>query len=270
MGNCRCGARWSGLRTAHCASERSALMPLTVWDGDPSLGSHFDSDPDEGSIDVGRITPNDLADLVGTHTAEVKPRSFIAPRHGSMFRCMLRSAQGSEVRWTIVGPVTIDVVNLIFADDPAVLNPMLVGFDVRPRADLPPQEDVSVLTEVPTRLVLRNRLVGLEGPHGPFAVMPLTTDIAASPLPGTFDQHAAIHTFDGGHGWALYATAGCHETFGGITAFDRHRPGECLDPASIGLVVVRVSQGTQVWGSPMNEKAVKRFEQRKLDASRER
>lgn len=28
----------------------------------------------------------------------------------------------------------------------------------------------------------------------------------------------------------------CHHTFGGITAFDRHRRGgECLDPLAIGL-----------------------------------
>lgn len=27
----------------------------------------------------------------------------------------------------------------------------------------------------------------------------------------------------------------CHETFGGLKGFDAHRPGECKDPASLGL-----------------------------------
>jgi hypothetical protein len=64
--------------------------------------------------------------------------------------------------------------------------------------------------------------------------------------------------------WSGYRTAHCakcHVTFGGLTAFDQHRPGECLDPASIGLIVMRTSGTCEIWGSPMDEEARSRFQQ---------
>lgn len=49
--------------------------------------------------------------------------------------------------------------------------------------------------------------------------------------------------------------SGCHQTFTGVTAFDKHRAGghaastrTCVDPASVGLV--RADRGYPCWGSP--------------------
>lgn len=41
--------------------------------------------------------------------------------------------------------------------------------------------------------------------------------------------------------------SGCHRTFTGVSAFDRHREdGACLDPASLGMV----ERDGGLWGAP--------------------
>jgi hypothetical protein len=48
----------------------------------------------------------------------------------------------------------------------------------------------------------------------------------------------------------------CHRTFGGVTGFDKHRShGECLDPATLGLV-----ERDGVWRAPMSDAARERME----------
>lgn len=45
----------------------------------------------------------------------------------------------------------------------------------------------------------------------------------------------------------------CHSTFTGISAFDAHKPGECREPTSCGMVIMRVTEGdhlTEIWGTP--------------------
>lgn len=66
--------------------------------------------------------------------------------------------------------------------------------------------------------------------------------------------------------WSGYRTAHCakcHTTFSGLTSFDHHRPGDCLDPASIGLVVVRTSGTCEIWGTLMDDQARGRFREMK-------
>lgn len=64
--------------------------------------------------------------------------------------------------------------------------------------------------------------------------------------------------------WSGYRTAhcaatGCHRTFSGVSGFDQHRPGQCLDPASLGMAVIRRSGNTEVWGVPMDAQARERI-----------
>jgi len=44
--------------------------------------------------------------------------------------------------------------------------------------------------------------------------------------------------------------ARCHTTFTTVSNFDRHRPGTCLPPTEIGLVVLRKHGDTPIWGQP--------------------
>lgn len=44
--------------------------------------------------------------------------------------------------------------------------------------------------------------------------------------------------------------ASCHLTFSGISTFDAHKPGDCRNPAQCGMVVLRISGTTKIWGHP--------------------
>lgn len=54
----------------------------------------------------------------------------------------------------------------------------------------------------------------------------------------------------GGLRTAHCAAEGCHKTFSGPSNFDEHRPGECRDPADCGMVVLRISGNSEIWGHP--------------------
>lgn len=54
--------------------------------------------------------------------------------------------------------------------------------------------------------------------------------------------------------------AACHITFSTPGNFDRHRPGECLPPESVGLVVLRKYENTSVWGQPGRDDADSRHD----------
>jgi hypothetical protein len=57
---------------------------------------------------------------------------------------------------------------------------------------------------------------------------------------------------------------GCHRTFGGISAFDAHKPGVCRDPADCGMVVVRISGNSEIWGRPSDRTWWKALEEERL------
>lgn len=42
--------------------------------------------------------------------------------------------------------------------------------------------------------------------------------------------------------------AACHRTFSGVSAFEKHKPGQCLHPSSVGLIILRKSGNQQIWG----------------------
>lgn len=49
-------------------------------------------------------------------------------------------------------------------------------------------------------------------------------------------------------GQAGCACPACHRIFNSPSAFDRHRPGHCRDPHTLGMVILRDHQGHPVWG----------------------
>lgn len=52
--------------------------------------------------------------------------------------------------------------------------------------------------------------------------------------------------------WSGYQTchcATCHRTFTGEQGFSRHRPGSCLDPAEVGMVLAE-GRAFEAWRVP--------------------
>lgn len=52
-----------------------------------------------------------------------------------------------------------------------------------------------------------------------------------------------------------HCKSGCHRTFGGVRGFDNHRrDGQCVDPATIGLV-----ERDGIWRAPLSEEDAARL-----------
>jgi len=147
---------------------------------------------------------------------------------------MLASGQWTEVRWVVVGPVVVDVVNLVLGRDPATDDPVLVGFDVAAVADFPSQSDVSMRREVPVRLVRRDLLPRGKRPDRSPRVAPTSATVAPTALASSDDRCGTVDARDHWHDASLQVSALCHRTFAGVSAFDSHRStrgeyGECRD-----------------------------------------
>lgn len=70
--------------------------------------------------------------------------------------------------------------------------------------------------------------------------------------PGTADPATLPYTCRCGTRWngtrTAHCAAQCHRTFTGVTGFDAHRrDGQCVDPASLGMVVIP-GRAYEVWG----------------------
>ena len=243
FGCARCDARWNGYRTAHCAAERSSSGELfTLGDGDSGLGAGWDTHPLEGAVDRSGITGQLLADFVGAQALRVQHRRLSPPGDGGMFESMVIGGQWTKVRWTIVGTVPIDVVNVLSVSDAAIEHPVLVGFDVRFRRDLPAESDVAMGSPVATRLVFRDRLAGRKVSGGD--PVSRASARATKTFLGSSLDHASAHSaMINGHSAILHVTAMCHRTFTTVSTFDKHRTGShakgtrhCVPPAEVGLV----------------------------------
>lgn len=55
-------------------------------------------------------------------------------------------------------------------------------------------------------------------------------------------------------GYRAAHCAACHKTFSGLSTFDKHKPGECRDPAECGMVILRVSGTSPIWGTLGDER----------------
>lgn len=252
----RCDAWWTGLNTAHCAAEQSAFGQLfALGDGNAGLGADWDAHPLEGAVDRSGVTGQLLADFVSAQSLRVEHRRLRPPRDSGVFESVVIGGHWSKVRWSIVGAVVIDVVNVLSVSDPSVEHPVLVGFDVLVRRDPPTKPHVTMRGDVPLRCALGNFLPRRQLSDGG-RKSPVSTGAAEFLLDSTRDCSTTNRArFSNDHRLILQVTAMCHRTFTGITAFDKHRDGShsastrhCVKPESVGLV--DAGRAYPCWGFP--------------------
>jgi hypothetical protein len=244
-----CRKTWSGNRAAHCGGEKSVVVPLAVWDGDPGFLAKRYAELNESPVDARGVTAELLADLVSAQSTGVQPRRWDPPPGVPVFRGVLVNGQWAEVLWAVVGLVAVDVVNVIIGRDASVEHPVFVGLDVLVRPSPPSQSEVAVTGPVALRLARRDLLTGIQGSNRhPVSGLPAGT--AETLLGGTVDDRSAHPAGLDWHTPTLQVRAMCHRTFSGITAFDQHQTeAGCHDPATRRLVPVEKSWGV-LWAMP--------------------
>jgi hypothetical protein len=231
----RCGQKWTGIAAAHCSAETSIALPLLpVGDCDPRFGPEGNAHLHQSAVHGGRVSVELFADLVSAHTSSaIKSRSLCPPADGTVFELVVPGTHRTEVRWSIVSAVAVDVVNLVSIGDPSIENSVLVGFDVLVGADSPSQPDISMRGAISTRFILRNCFTRKELPNLA-TVSQLSARRTEATLRRTGNRAPTRPTVDRGHGLTLQVTTLCHRTFASVRAFDIHRSGgECRDPATI-------------------------------------
>jgi hypothetical protein len=227
-----CSTTWTGAMACHCAGQRSFVVDLLpLRDGDTSLAAHWNTHSLEASPHGGRIVGKLLADLVSAQSTVVEQRS-LRPPSGPVFESVLIGGQWTQIRWSVVCSVAVDVVNVLSVSDPAVKHPVFVGLDIAAATDTPTQTDISVGRRVPMRFVLRNFLAGRKKSNSR-GVAASSTRSAEATLGSTGDWFPA-HFTGFNHDLSIQVTALCHRTFTGVTAFDLHRTGgRCNDPETL-------------------------------------
>ena len=234
-----CGKTWKqrGNRTGHCSGERWSAVGLTIWDSDSLLSSKRDPALDERAVYGRGVSANDLPDLVGAQAFQVQPRRIRVPSDIGMSEVVFLGSKRDKVLGSVIAPVPVDVVNLLFINNPAVPHPVLVGLDVAVRGNLPSEADVSMAGRVTTRLAVRDALAGVEIVRRR-SVAAFPTGAAELLLGSTSDGGSAGNA-GLSHVAILQVAALCHETFEGETLFDAHRvtledgTRGCLDPATM-------------------------------------
>lgn len=254
-----CGAVWSGLSACHCGASTHVTVPLAVWDSDSGFRSQGFTEVYECPVDGGGIPSDAITDLVGAQARPVQANRLGTPDDIGVHRVVLNGGQWTEIRWGVVGPVVVDVVNVVLGRDPTVDHPVFVGLDVVLRSDAPAEADVPVGAGVTTRLVRRDLLAGGQ-PAGRATVTGGATRATEASLRSAGNDLGApgAGSF---HGMSLQLDALCHRTFAGIGLFDRHRDqhgerGKCVDPATL-------TKGTPIvfrdgmWRGPEMDEATK-------------
>lgn len=230
----RCANTWTGLSMAHCGAPLTTTRtPLTMWDGDTRLLTHRYAILDETPIDRAGGVSELFTDLRSAHALAVKLGCDVKPWLSSVDSPVLLMGDGQEIAWVVVGPIPVYVVNLVIGRDAAGEDPVLVGLDVVPHTDAPPEQDVSMAPEVSVRFAVRDQLTSRESTNVPAAEVYTAAPIAPTPLGGTLNADRAVDT-DDVH--TAEITLCCHHTFGSVKSFDRHRGhGGCAPPPLIGL-----------------------------------
>jgi hypothetical protein len=154
-----------------------------------------------------------------------------------MFEMVVLSGGWTKVLWSVIGPNQVDVVNFVLSGDESIEDTVLIGLDLLVRPDVPSQDDVSVVPEVPTRFTFGHLLAGGKVPRSG-TVAELSAGATEASLRGTLNGDSAGLTNNGVHHLILQVTALCHRTFSGVDLFDRHRKdvkgvGTCVDPATL-------------------------------------
>lgn len=228
-----CSKTWGGIRAEHCCAEGQALVPL--WPATIAL-SDFDPPALEVSPDGGRVSTENLSDSLSAITEAVEPLGFLpidpselSLRRGAtpvlrMVSGMFLGGQDAKVARIIVGSVSVDVVNFLFAfraSDEAVL----VCLDVLV-PEIPPEPDVPVSGFVSGRREVRWYLAFTEGAYrfGIRGEPLLPAGIAPPTLAGGVGDNGLAIDADNIH--TLIVQWSCHETFSGTSSGDKHRRGE--------------------------------------------
>jgi hypothetical protein len=99
-----------------------------------------------------------LANLESAKSAVVKPCRLRVPRTREVLCAVLCSGRCMQVFRSIVGPISVDVVNLLLGGDVPVEHAVLVGLDVMVGADQPSQPNVAIGIGIPARLTIGDLL----------------------------------------------------------------------------------------------------------------
>lgn len=254
---CRCGAWWTGETFGHCTGSASASVQLAPWDGDTLLTPNAYTELHQRPVDSGRVPAQLLADLVRAEAGLIQPSRLSPPLDRLVHTSMLGSSEWSQVRWVIVGPHEIDVMNMLVVDDTTSGHPMLVGLDVLTRPDTPTKPDVTVRADVPARFIFRHLLAGAQ--LSDTTVVPAGTALPVKPfLRGA--GHRSTAGFAGlddsdSHVLTLHVRAMCHRTFtrGAFDPHQRIHKGR-VTCSTRGLVSYQKLWGL-LWSLPADERA---------------
>lgn len=243
----------------HCPNGEVGSFALSAWNGDPEMLSDLYPMLYELPVDVAGIPGEKLSDLLGTQARFIEVNGFTKPGNLMMESPVSNRGKFSKVRWSIIGSVPVDVVNMVFSGNPSVEDSVLIGFDVRLGTDLPTKPDVSMTGNVSPGHSVRYLFSWVKLPKGGF-IPNSSTRRTKLLLSGSSDFATTRQaTFgDNTHTLTLQVYAMCHRTFGGIRGFDLHRRGgECSDPSTFGFV-----ERDRVWRDEMDQEKVELFRNR--------
>ena len=261
-----CGKTWRqrGNRTGHCSGERWSAVGLTVWDSNAVFRSRGDSLPDESAIYSRGVASDDLPNLVSAQSLPIQAGRLRVPVNRGMSEVVFLGSKSDKVLGSIISPVPVDVVDLLFANDPTGTHPVLVGLDVAVGSDFPPKADVAMGGGITTRLAIGHSLAGVEiSRRRAVSTFPAG---AAELLLSSADDRSSARDAGLFHVAILQIAALCHETFEGEKLFDAHRvtlddgTRGCADPRSMEWQgePLRIENGT--WRGPrMDAEARKRY-----------
>lgn len=203
----------------HCCLETSAAFTFRPTESGAHLDPRFTKTP----VDSGGISPDERGYLCGSHAGVVERGGYWNPTLTSMLSRMVSDTDRSEVLWSVIGSVPIQVMNVLSISDDSVEHPVLVGFDVLELPHPPTQPGVPVGSDVAPGRPVRYLLSRGELADGTPRPLPLTTS-AISALWRTRDlKTTGLTRFrDNDHAVILVARALCHESFASNTAFDAH------------------------------------------------
>lgn len=192
-----CDATWTGISAAHCAAEKSVVIPLTVDTDGPGLFAE-DTSTDGRAGQRLRIAAMQLADLVSEEAGVVRTGHLAEVEGTATYRAELNGGDWTSVRWSIAGPMAVDITDYIIEYDRGGSGQMLAGFEVRNA------------NRKNTRLMIAAQPANHRRSRGKPAV---------------------------GH-WFIQITAACHRTFASVTLFDLHRAitdndGRCIKPSDV-------------------------------------
>lgn len=226
--NARCGhcrRSWDSEVECHCPAVLTLVLRLhSGISSNARLFTQRYPQLHETPPDSGRITSDHFGNLIRAHAAQIHRADPSMPFRTSsrVSHPMLGLRERSQVLWSIIGLQPIDVVNMLFTDDPAVPDAMLVGFDVLTHSDMPCEPYIPMTAETPSRLMIGNvftrpqktRLTNQTALPAAIRTAPL--------LPRAFHFPAAANANNDGHAANLYVSLLCHTTFASLREFDQH------------------------------------------------